>query len=110
VRAIAPEANDYCVLKPKHSGFYATALDTLLGQLGARRLILTGVSSHQCVLFTANDAYVRELELSIPRDCISARKPQETRLALTYFTSVLGADIRPAKAVRLEKKSKTASR
>jgi nicotinamidase-related amidase len=105
VKTIAPEADDYCVLKPKHSGFYATALETLLELVGAKRLILTGVSSHQCVLFTANDAYVRDLELSIPRDCVSARTPRDTRLALEYFTRVLGADIRASTAVRLRKKS-----
>jgi nicotinamidase-related amidase len=100
VRAIAPAGDDYCVLKPKHSGFYATALETLLDFLGAKRLILTGVSSHQCVLFTANDAYVRDLELSIPRDCISARNARDTQLALEYFTRVLGADVRVSTALR----------
>jgi nicotinamidase-related amidase len=40
VGLIAPEPNDYCVLKPKHSGFFATPLDTILRFLGAKRLIL----------------------------------------------------------------------
>jgi nicotinamidase-related amidase len=96
VETIAPEADDYCIVKPKHSGFFATPLDTVLELLGARRLILTGVSSNQCVLFTANDAYVRDLELWIPRDCISARTAADTRLALQYFASVLGADVTPS--------------
>jgi nicotinamidase-related amidase len=100
VRAIEPAADDYCVLKPKHSGFYATPLETLLDFIGAKRLILTGVSSHQCVLFTANDAYVRDLALSIPRDCISARNTRDTELALDYFTRVLGADVRASAALR----------
>jgi nicotinamidase-related amidase len=102
-RVIAPAADDYCVLKPKHSGFYATPLETLLDFIGAKRLILTGVSSHQCVLFTANDAYVRDFALSIPRDCISARTPRDTRLALEYFTRVLGADVRASAALRFSR-------
>ena len=101
VEAIEPEADDYCVLKPKHSGFFATPLDTILQSLGAKRLILTGVSSNQCVLFTANDAYVRDLELAIPRDCISARTRSDTRLALEYFTTVLGADVTPSTRLTL---------
>lgn len=96
VRKLAPEKDDYFILKPRHSGFYASSLETLLEHMGARRLILTGISSHQCVLFTANDAYVREYELKIPRDCIAAPSPPQTRLALQYFERVLGADIRPA--------------
>ena len=103
VEVIAPELDDYCILKPKHSGFFATPFDTVLERLGARRLILTGVSSHQCVLFTANDAYVRDLEFAIPRDCISARSRKDTRLALQYFTTVLGADVSPSPRLPLKK-------
>jgi nicotinamidase-related amidase len=101
VAAIAPEIDDYCVLKPKHSGFFATPLDTLLEHIGAKRLILTGVSSNQCVLFTANDAYVRGFKLLIPRDCISARTADDTRLALKHFVTVLGADTKRSTALRL---------
>jgi len=104
VDAIAPEPDDYCILKPKHSAFFATPLDLILELIGARRLILTGVSSNQCVLFTANDAYVRDLELLIPRDCISARKQADTRLAIRYFGTVLGADLAPSTRLRLRGK------
>ncbi|HEU5468668.1 MAG TPA: isochorismatase family cysteine hydrolase, partial [Steroidobacteraceae bacterium] len=90
---LAPQPGDYAVLKPKHSGFYATPLATLLEYLGARQLVLTGVSTHQCVLFTANDAYVRDYRLRIPRDCVAARSRAETRLAARYFRSVLDADM-----------------
>jgi nicotinamidase-related amidase len=100
VNALAPEPDDYFILKPKHSGFFATPLDTLIEYMGAKRLILTGISSNQCVLFTANDAYVRDLELTIPKDCISARTHKDTKLALQYFTSVLDADIRPSTTLR----------
>jgi nicotinamidase-related amidase len=65
-----------------------------------RRLILTGVSSHQCVLFTATDAYVRDLALVIPSDCITAPAPGEKRLALRFFNEVLGADTRPSTSLR----------
>jgi len=37
---LAPEEDDYLVLKPKHSGFYSTTLDTLLRYLRANTLIL----------------------------------------------------------------------
>jgi nicotinamidase-related amidase len=106
VETIAPQAGDYCILKPKHSGFFATPLDAILQLLGAKRLILTGVSSNQCVLFTANDAYVRDLELLIPRDCISAPSRKDTHLALQYFTSVLDADVTPSARLRLPAKKR----
>jgi nicotinamidase-related amidase len=100
-RLLAPAPPDYFIFKPRHSGFYGSALEPLLAQLGATKLVLTGVSSHQCVLFTANDAYVREYELHIPRDCIGAPDPAHTRLALKYFDLVLGADTRPSSRFRM---------
>ena len=66
VERLIPDEDDYFVLKPKHSGFYQTPLELLLKHLGATRLILTGVSTNSCVLFTANDAYMRDLELIVP--------------------------------------------
>src|SRR5689334_635 len=35
---LRPDDDDYFVLKPKHSGFFSTTLDTLLEYLGARTL------------------------------------------------------------------------
>lgn len=103
VQQIAPTADDFVLLKPKHSGFYATPLAALLEAAQARRLILTGLSAHQCILFTANDAYVREFELCVPADCVGAPERGQTRFALKYFSSVLGADIRPSSRLRLHR-------
>jgi len=67
VRLLRPEENDYFILKPKHSGFFSSALDTLLRYLQTQTLILTGIAGHFCVLFTANDAYMRDFNLFVPR-------------------------------------------
>jgi nicotinamidase-related amidase len=71
-RALEPRAEDYVVLKPRASAFHATPLELLLQHLGVRRLILTGVSSDQCVLVTAHEAHMREFEVQIPRDCVAS--------------------------------------
>ena len=71
---LAPDADDYFVLKPKHSGFFSTTLDTLLDYLGAKTLILTGVAGNICILFTANDAYMRDFHLVVPVDCVASNK------------------------------------
>jgi nicotinamidase-related amidase len=72
VSLLQPEDDDYFVLKPKHSGFFSTTLHTLLRYLGSRKLILTGIAGNFCVLFTANDAYMRDYELIIPSDCTAS--------------------------------------
>lgn len=102
-RLLAPGGRDYAVLKPKHSGFYATVLETLLDHLEVRRLILTGAATDQCVLFTANDAYVRDYELAIPRDCVAADSAPANRLAFRYFKEVLAADLGPSSRIRLSR-------
>lgn len=104
LEVLEPQRQDYGILKPKHSGFFATPLATLLEYLGARTLVLTGTSTHQCVLFTANDAYVRDYRLWIPADCVASKTRAQTRLAARYFRSVLGADMRPSSRVRFVKK------
>src|SRR5438477_524481 len=65
-RILRPEDDDYFVLKPKHSAFFQTTLDTLLAYLGARTLILTGIAGNICILFSANDAYMRDYTLVVP--------------------------------------------
>jgi nicotinamidase-related amidase len=92
-RLLRPEEDDYFVLKPKHSAFYATTLDTLLQYLGAKRLIFTGVAGNICILFSANDAYMRDFELHVPADCIASNTAQENQHAIEQMRAVLKADV-----------------
>ncbi len=98
------------ILKPKHSGFFATTLDTLSRYLGARRLILAGIAGHFCVLFTANDAYMRDYELIVPADCIAFNSARENRQALALMHKFLKADTRPSATLRLPRAATTRSR
>lgn len=98
---LMPTAHDYFVLKPKHSGFYSTSLDILLRHLGAGILILTGIAADNCVLFTANDAYLRDYRLFVPRDCVVSQHPSEAGAALAQMERVLKADTRPAEKIDL---------
>jgi nicotinamidase-related amidase len=100
---LRPEKEDYFVLKPKHSGFYATTLDTLLEYLGAERLVLTGINGDTCVLATAMDAYLRDFELYVPRDCTSSISAAGNRGALAYMKRMLDADTRPAAQLDLRR-------
>jgi nicotinamidase-related amidase len=105
VEKLQPHEDDYFVLKPKHSGFFSTTLDTLLRYLGARRLILTGIAGNFCVLFTANDAYMRDYELLIPEDCCVSNTPEENEQALALMRQFLKADTRPSADLDLRVKA-----
>ncbi|MBL8827435.1 MAG: cysteine hydrolase [Planctomycetaceae bacterium] len=95
-RLLEPDEEDYFVLKPKHSGFFSTSLDLLLTHMQTRRLILAGVATNICVQFTANDAYLRGYQLSVPADCSAANTLAAHRTALSEMESLLKADIRPS--------------
>ena len=101
VSLLQPEEDDYFVLKPKHSGFFSTTLETLLRYLGSERLIITGIAGNFCVLFTANDAYMRDYELIIPSDCTASNSAEENREALALMRKFLKADTRPSSKLRL---------
>ena len=93
-RALAPREDDYFVIKPQFSGFYATNLPVLLPRLKASRLILTGVSTDICVLFTAADAHMREYDLWIPRDAVASTSAERTGWALEIMEQSMHADTR----------------
>src|SRR5205085_4252758 len=94
IEKLYPEQDDYFVLKPKHSGFFSSTLETLLRYLHVRRLIITGIAGNFCVLFTANDAYMRDYELSIPSDCVISNTAKENKEALQLMKRYLKTDIR----------------
>jgi nicotinamidase-related amidase len=100
VALLQPDEDDYFVLKPKHSGFFSTTLDTLLRYLGSQKLIITGIAGNFCVLFTANDAYMRDYDLIIPSDCTVSNSPEENREALALMRKFLKADTRPSSKLR----------
>jgi len=95
-KLMAPKRDDFAVLKPRHSAFYATPLHLLLEQLGCKRLIVTGIAADSCVFFTAMDAYLRGYSLWVPVDCVAAESADACDQALGQMARVLKADIRPS--------------
>jgi nicotinamidase-related amidase len=107
VQLLQPEQDDYYVLKPHRSAFYSTTLELLLRDLNAKKLIVTGVTTDICVLFTANDAYMRGFELVIPRDCVAAVKPEHTKEALGFIKRVLKAETLKSTEIRFPSKDRS---
>ena len=97
---LKPTQRDYFVLKPRHSGFFDTTLDTLLKTLRIRRVIVTGIAGNICVLFTANDAYMRDLKLFAPRDCMVSNTIADNAYALHQIETVMKGNVTPSTALR----------
>ena len=104
VDLLRPDKDDYFVLKPKHSGFFSSTLETLLQYLGAKKLIITGIAGNYCVLFTANDAYMRDYQLVVPSDCTASNTTGENRQALKLMKNYLKADVRPSGKVQFRRR------
>lgn len=100
VERILPGRDDYFMFKPRHSAFYATPLAELLYSLNIGTLVLTGITSHQCVLFTAIDAHVRGYAVVVARDAVAASSAEETRHALFILEHSIGARILGSRYIR----------
>lgn len=99
---LAPKNSDYFVLKPKHSGFFSTTLDTLMEYLHVETIVIGGLTTDRCVLFTASDAHMRDLHIFVPEDCCAADSEEHHRDAITMIQRVLGADTTPSDKLDLK--------
>jgi len=110
VELLVPDENDYFVLKPKHSGFYNTTLDLLLEYLHVETLILAGMATDVCVLFTAADAYMRDMRVIVARDCVTALTPTAHRSALAQMRAVLKAETVSSRTLDLKRLKRRSAR
>lgn len=102
VKLLKPDEDDYFILKPRHSAFFQTNLDILLKYLGVHTLIVTGVAGDMCVLFTANDAYIRDFSVIAPADCMASEDEQNNAQASSLMQRVLKADVTPSTELDLK--------
>jgi len=98
---LQPADDDYSVLKPKQSAFYATPLDLLLRHLRVRRLIVTGVASDQCIAMSAAEARMRDYDVIVPRDAVAAQTAGRNDGALRQLEEAHGIATTPSPQVQL---------
>ncbi|KAJ3283335.1 hypothetical protein HK104_010437, partial [Borealophlyctis nickersoniae] len=102
-KMLKPDKEDYFVVKPKHSAFYGTALEGLLVFLGVKTLIIVGMAGNVCILFTANDAFMRDFATFVPSDCIASTSPEEHSASLLLMSRVLRSNTDPSTKLDLAK-------
>ena len=83
----------YTVYKRRYSGFFETDLDLLLRELGVDTLLVTGIHTHICVLFTVADAVFRGYSVAVVKDCVAAFDREWHERALEYMERFLGAKL-----------------
>lgn len=100
---VVPDRDDYFIIKPQFSGFYATNLAVLLPKLGVRRLVITGVATDVCVLFTAADAHMRDYALWIPANAVAAETEARGQCALDIMARSMNAETASTDELSLER-------
>jgi nicotinamidase-related amidase len=103
-KRLRPGEEDYFVLKPKHSAFFATPLDLLLRHLRVRRLIVSGVAGDQCVLLTAIEARMQDYDVVVPADCVASQNAARNASALRHLESAHKVRIAASRGLRLVEK------
>ncbi|ASN03772.1 isochorismatase family cysteine hydrolase [Virgibacillus necropolis] len=91
IEEMQPDHDDYFLIKPKHSAFFQTPLESLLIELGKTNLILAGIAGDICILFTAKDAYMYEYSLRVPENCIASNEKKGNEYSLYLMRSVMDA-------------------
>jgi len=97
---LPPDGADF-VIKARHTIFYMTPLEYLLGQREIGHLILAGQVTEQCILYSALDAYVRHLEVSVPRDGVAHIHEDLAEAALEMMERNMKAEITSCAEARL---------
>lgn len=90
---LAPHQGDLVIPKRRFSGFYGTDLDLSLRELGAEELMLVGVCTNICVLYTAADARMRNYQVTVFKDGVASFDKNAHSFALQQMEKVLGVKI-----------------
>lgn len=90
---LKPEKNDYIVRKRKYSGFFGTDLDSILREFKVEELIITGIVTNICVLYTSSDAVNLGYRITVPRDCVAGLNKEDHEWALKQIEEVLNGKI-----------------
>ena len=93
IKELQPEKKDYIIKKKRYSGFFGTALDDTLEKLGVKELIITGLVTSICVLYTTADAVMRGYQVTIPKDSVAALSEEESQFALNQMKNILKAKV-----------------
>ncbi len=103
VEPIAPRPDDLFVVKARHSIFYGTPLEYLLAQEEVDRVVLVGQVTEQCIVYSALDAYIRRLQVCVPRDAVAHIHPHLADASLEMMELNMSAETCPGAEVTLQR-------
>jgi nicotinamidase-related amidase len=91
VEPVAPDGDSLFVVKARHSIFYETPLEYLLRQQGIGHIVLCGQATEQCILYSALDAHIRHIDVTVVRDAVAHLHTDLADAALRMMERNMGA-------------------
>jgi nicotinamidase-related amidase len=104
VEPIAPAEDTLFVVKARHSIFYQTPLEYLLHANDVERVVLIGQVTEQCILYSALDAYIRHIDMTVPRDGVAHIFEDLAEASLTMMERNMHAEVCDSGDCRLEER------
>jgi len=88
---LKPASDEPLIVKHTHDCFYQTEMDALLTQMelrpGEGRVIVTGISTRNCVQSAVMGFSVRDYHVYVPMDCTAHNDEKQVLQAFSLFTS-----------------------
>ena len=93
VEELAPQPGDYIIPKRRYSAFFGTDLDATLREMGVSELVLVGVCTNICVLYTAADARMLNYEVTVVKNGVASFSREAHEFALKEMENTLGVKL-----------------
>jgi len=92
VAALRPLITEHTPIieKYKWSAFYGTGLDPLLRILGTKLVIFCGTTTNACIEASVRDAYTRDYDVVIVKECVAGVRPDWHKMALEVWSHYIG--------------------
>lgn len=90
---LRPHPGDKIIPKRRYSGFFQTDLDLTLRELGVDEIVLVGVCTNICNLYTAADARMLNYKVTAIADCMSSFDEAAHEFALREMERTLGVNV-----------------
>lgn len=90
---LAPLPKDTLVKKKRYSGFCESQLDQTLKRLRVNHLMVTGLVTNICVLYTVAEARSRGYEVTVFQDSVAGLDPEDHYFALKQMREVFKATV-----------------
>ncbi len=87
VDRLLPREGEFVIPKSRFNAFYGTNLELVLRSLGVDTLIVAGVATNVCVESTIREAFIRDVNVILPRDATASytKEMEEASLATLGF-------------------------